>query len=175
MITDSMSRRTRTVVLTLLALLVGVGGLWWASARETAPVDMADRRAEVAERGAAVMPFDLTKTTHSFVPIPEGGRQTVTANDPADAEQIRLIREHLTAEATKFTTGDFTDPATIHGDQMPGLAELRAGASRFTVRYEQLPNGAILHYNSTEPALVDALHRWFEAQSTDHGTDHHAN
>lgn len=135
MITDRMSRRTHTVVLALLALLVGVGGLWWALARETAPVDTADRRAEVAERGATVMPFDLTKTTHSFVPIPEGGRQTVTANDPADAEQIRLIREHLTGEATKFTMGDFTDPATIHGDQMAGLAELRAGASRFTVRY----------------------------------------
>ncbi|WP_218021079.1 hypothetical protein [Nocardia crassostreae] len=97
-----------------------------------------------------------------------------TAHEPADAEQIRLIREHLTAEAAKFATGDFSDPTTIHGDEMLGLADLRAGVNRFTVRYEELPDGAILHYSSNEPALVDALHRWFEAQSSDHGTDHHA-
>ncbi|NEW37722.1 aspartate carbamoyltransferase [Nocardia cyriacigeorgica] len=174
MITDSMSRRTRTVVVALVALLAAAAGLWWVSARETAPMDGTERRAEVAERGAAVMPFDLAKTTHSFAPTPDGGRQAVTANDPADTTQTRLIRDHLSAEATKFTAGDFTDPATIHGDQMPGLAELRAGASRLTVRYEELPTGATLHYTSTDPALIAALHRWFDAQSSDHGTNHHA-
>lgn len=51
--------------------------------------------------------------------------------------------------------------------RMVGLAELRAGASRITVRYEELPAGAILHYTSADPAL----HRWFEAQSGDRGVD----
>ncbi|WP_280218504.1 hypothetical protein [Nocardia neocaledoniensis] len=174
MSTDDTFRRIRVAAVALLAALVAVGGLWWVWARDTSPVDMTERRAEVAERGAAVMPFDLTATDHSFVPTPDGGRQAVTANDPADTTQTRLIRDHLTAEATKFSAGDFTDPAAIHGDQMPGLAELRDGASRVAVRYEELPHGAVLHYSSADPALVAALHRWFEAQSSDHGTDHHA-
>lgn len=174
MSTENTSRRTRTAVLALFAVILAAGGLWWVTARESTPSDTAGRRAEVAGRGAAVMPFDLTKTSHSFVPTADGGRQTVTANDPADTEQIRLIREHLTVEAAKFTTGDFADPATIHGDEMPGLAELRAGASRVVIRYEELRDGAILHYTSNEPALVTVLHRWFEAQSSDHGTDQHA-
>ncbi|MFJ2837334.1 hypothetical protein ACIO52_18450 [Nocardia sp. NPDC087230] len=170
---DNMSGRTRAVVSAFLALIVAAGGLWWASTREVSPSGLVERRAEVADRGAAVMPFDLTETTHSFVPTPDGGQQTVTANDLAGTEQTRLIREHLTAEAAKFAAGDFTDPARIHGDQMPGLAELRAGAGRITVRYEELTAGAALHYSSADPTLVDALHRWFEAQSSDHGTDHH--
>jgi hypothetical protein len=171
--TSRRTRRTRALVSALLALIVAATGLWWASARETTPSGIAERRAEVADRGSAVMPFDLTKTTHSFVATSEGGRQTVTANDIADTEQARLIREHLIVEEAKFAAGDFTDPATIHGDQMPGLTELRANASRITVRYEELPAGAILHYSSADPALVNVLHRWFEAQSSDHGTDHH--
>ncbi|MFI5500243.1 hypothetical protein ACIA5E_14350 [Nocardia asteroides] len=171
--TDNTSRRTRTVAVLFFALLAAAG-LWWASTRETSPSDTAERRAEVAERGAAVMPFDLTATSHFFASTPAGGRQAVTANNPFDTAQIRLIRDHLTAEAAKFTAGDFADPATIHGEQMSGLAELRAGASRVTIRYEELPDGAALHYASTDLGMVDALHRWFEAQSSDHGTDHHA-
>lgn len=172
MTVDIPSRRIGILMLTVLALALAIAGLWWTSARDTSP-NLADRRAEVAERGAAVMPFDLDKTTHSFQPVDDGGRQTVTAHNPTDIEQIRLIREHLTAEAAKFAAGDFGDPATIHGDEMPGLAELRTGAARITVRYEELPDGARLYYTTTEPQLVTALHQWFEAQSSDHGTDGH--
>nr|BFE78375.1 hypothetical protein GCM10020093_009760 [Planobispora longispora] len=62
--------------------------------------------------------------------------QTVTADDPADASQVRLIREHLTEEAARFGRGDFGDPASIHGERMPGLRELSAatGGSRSPTR-----------------------------------------
>ena len=127
------------------------------------------RQAEVATRGAEVMPFDLDRTMHVFAPLADGGRQTVTANDPTDANEIALIRGHLQAEAEKFRRGDFGDPAAIHGDAMPGLAELRAGASRIDVRYEDLPNGAALRYTTQDADLVRALHAWFDAQVSDHG------
>ncbi len=52
---------------------------------------------------------------------------------------------------------------------MPGLAELRAGASRIDVRYEDLPNGAALRYTTQDADLVRALHAWFDAQVSDHG------
>jgi hypothetical protein len=51
----------------------------------------ADRQAEVAQRGATVMPFDLDRTTHRFTKSPTGGVQSVVADDPADATQIGRI------------------------------------------------------------------------------------
>lgn len=134
--------------------------------------ELAARRAQVEKAGAGVMPFDLDRTTHVFTNLPDGGRQVVTANDPADAVQIELIRQHLREEAEKFRRGDFTDPAAIHGNNMPGLAELKAAAGRVDVRYDELPAGAQLTYRSSDPVLVAGIHSWFKAQSTDHGAGH---
>ncbi|NOT07627.1 MAG: aspartate carbamoyltransferase [Gemmatimonadales bacterium] len=128
-----------------------------------------ERQAEVAERGAAVMPFDLDKTKHHFEALHDGGLQTVTANDPADTAQIALIQGHLKKEAANFSRGMFDDPAAIHGHDMPGLAELKAGASKIRVEYDPENDGGRIRYTTTEPALVDALHRWFDAQRMDHG------
>jgi uncharacterized protein (DUF305 family) len=126
------------------------------------------RQAKVAERGAQVMPFDLEKTTHVFEPTEDGGVQQVVADDPTDQEQLSLIREHLKEEADKFSQGDFSDPAEIHGEDMPGLKELEENASSFEVSYSELPDGAQIEYTTDEPALVSALHDWFEAQLSDH-------
>jgi len=83
------------------------------------------RQAQVAARGAQVMPFDLEQTIHVFQRLDDGGRQTVTVKDPSNEKQIALIQPHLLHEGNKFRRGDFSDPARIHGDDMPGLAELR--------------------------------------------------
>ncbi|MEN3612207.1 hypothetical protein AAH979_21965 [Plantactinospora sp. ZYX-F-223] len=135
---------------------------------EGAPAD-ARRQAEVAERGREVMPFDLERTTHRFTPTADGGHQTVTADEPVERRQVALVRKHLRAEAERFRRGDFTDPARIHGTEMPGLAELRAGAGRIGIEYSELPAGARLDYRTTEPELLRALHAWFDAQVADHG------
>lgn len=129
----------------------------------------ADRQAEVAARGQQVMPFDLDRTTHRFTKSATGGVQTVTADDPADAQQIRLIREHLTEEATGFSKGDYGDPASIHGGEMPGLRELEQGYSRIGIRYAETSAGAQVTYTTSESSLVNALHAWFDAQVSDHG------
>lgn len=131
--------------------------------------DSADRQAEVAERGAEVMPFDLEATTHRFEPTDTGLVQTVVADDPADGEQVALVRDHLAAEADAFRQGDFGDPAAIHGDDMPGLAELEAAAGEVEIALDEVPDGARLTFTADSPDLVDALHRWAEAQVMDHG------
>jgi hypothetical protein len=114
------------------------------------------------------MPFNLEETTHVFEPTENGGVQKVVADDPTDQEQLSLIREHLQEEADKFSQGDFSDPAEIHGEDMPGLKELEENASSFEVSYSELPDGAQIEYTTDEPALVSALHDWFEAQLSDH-------
>jgi hypothetical protein len=130
-----------------------------------------NRQAMVHEQGSAVMPFDLNQTTHVFKTTATGGVETVIAKDAADREQIALIQQHLQHEAMQFRAGDFGDPATIHGATMPGLAELTAGAANITFSYAAIPNGAQISYETSDPRMVDALHRWFAAQLADHGHD----
>ncbi|MGW8889567.1 aspartate carbamoyltransferase [Streptomyces sp. NPDC055749] len=127
------------------------------------------RQRVVAERGKSVMPFDLEQTTHRFTPTKTGGVQDVVADQSGDEEQIRLIRAHLRKEGEAFGRGDFADPARIHGTGMPGLAALEEGHDRVAVRYEDRADGATLTYVTQDPALVDALRDWFEAQLGDHG------
>jgi hypothetical protein len=130
-----------------------------------------ERQQEVAKRGAQVMPFELAQTTHVFKPLADGGLQRVVVKDPNNRTQIALIRSHLKEEAARFHRGDFSDPAKIHDADMPGLAELSRGAADIGVRYAERPDGAEIRYTAKDPALVDAIHRWFQAQLHDHGHD----
>lgn len=52
---------------------------------------------------------------------------------------------------------------------MAGLAELEAGAAEITVVYEPTDDGGRITYTTARPALIEALHRWAEAQVSDHG------
>ncbi|MCB8961635.1 MAG: aspartate carbamoyltransferase [Ardenticatenales bacterium] len=128
------------------------------------------RQEQVAAAGAEVMPFDLERTTHIFEKLDNGGLQQVISDD-GDAEQIALIREHLSEEAERFGQGDFHDPAMIHGEDMAGLHELMMGAEALTLQYSELENGAQILYTTEDGDLVDALHAWFDQQLADHG-DH---
>lgn len=130
------------------------------------------RQEEVATKGAKIMPFDLEQTVHHFQPLDNGGLQMVAVKDPSNSTQIAIIQTHLKEEAEKFHRGDFSDPAKIHGEHMPGLAALQTGAQHIDVQYTALPNGAQIRYSTKDPALVMALHQWFAVQRADHG--HHA-
>ena len=132
--------------------------------------DLAERQQAVAEAGAEVMPFPLDETTHIFTDTESGGRQDVVADDPNDSTTIDAIRQHLAEEAAKFQSGDFSDPEAIHGSAMPGLAELQGGFDEIDVELLEIPTGAAITYTTQDPELVSAIHRWFEAQTSDHGS-----
>lgn len=127
------------------------------------------RQAEVAAKGAEVMPFNLEKTTHIFENIENGGRQQVVADDSSDTEQIQLIRQHLIEEAERFAGGDFHDPSMIHGEQMPGLHELKNGSEYIRIEYSEISDGGQILYTTDDPKLIVAIHQWFDAQLLDHG------
>jgi len=118
-----------------------------------------------------VMPFDLNKTTHLFTKTDQGGVQKIQVKDPKDTEQVELIRTHLQKEKELFDDGDFSDPATLHGEAMPGLSVLEQSADKLEVEYTDLPDGAQLTYLTDDEKVIDALHMWFMAQLQDHGTD----
>ena len=118
------------------------------------------------------MPFDLAKTTHVFTKTASGGTQRVVAKDPGDVEQVRLVRGHLRAIGAQFERGDYSAPEQIHGASMSGLEALRsAPPGAIAVRYADVAGGGLLVYSARDPKLIAALHRWFDAQLSDHGAD----
>lgn len=124
---------------------------------------------EVTLRGAHVMPFDLDLTTHVFSKTAKGGVQQVVVKNPKDNAQIKLIREHLTKIAHEFRKVDYSGPAKIHGEDMPGLEVFRNAASgQINILYDDLPNGAEIIYSTDMPTLIFAIHQWFDAQLNDH-------
>jgi hypothetical protein len=131
-----------------------------------------ERRADVAERSTQVMPFSLAATTHIFTKTESGGVQRVVAKRVSDTAQTIAVRQHLRALREKFVRGDFSDPTTIHGPAMPGVAALSAAKrGALIVRYREVPGGAELTYRSSDASLVAAVHEWFDAQLADHGDD----
>lgn len=143
----------------------------WMPAQPAAAAD-AQRQAEVAHRGADVMPFSLQATTHVFTKTASGGVQRVVAKDPNDRQQVELVRQHLKQIRQEFLQGNYSGPAHIHGADMPGLAQLRAaGPGAVRIDYRDVTGGAELRYVSADDALVTALHQWFDAQVDDHGAD----
>jgi hypothetical protein len=130
------------------------------------------RQADVAQRGKDVMPFSLAATTHIFTKTDQGGVQQVVARKASDTEQVRLARLHLKEIRTQFLKGNYSGPTRIHGQDMPGLAELKAAApGQVAITYRDIKGGAELRFTTANADLVSALHRWFDAQLSDHGKD----
>jgi hypothetical protein len=127
------------------------------------------RQEEVAKRGAQVMPFSLERTLHIFTKTKLCGIQQVIVKDQSDTGQIKPIREHLSKISKEFAQGNFSAPASIHGSDMRGLAELeKAKPGQLRIKYKELPDGAQITYSSASPELIDAIRRWFDAQLADH-------
>ena len=158
----SRARRWWIAAVMAVAIIAVAAVGWYALTPHDSPQDSMTAQAE------QVMPFDLNATTHTFTKTDTGGVQQIVVKDPANTRNLALIRSHLAKEAASFRAGNYSDPARIHGMDMPGMKELEAGAARVTVTYADIPGGAQITYSSTEPALISAIHSWFDRQTADH-------
>lgn len=137
----------------------------------TSRATLEQRQADMHARGPDVMAFSLDATQHVFEKTPTGGTQRVLARE-GHAEQVAAIREHLQAIAQAFISRDFSGPTHIHGANMPGLADLKAAPKdALVVTYRDIDNGGEVTYRAANDPLRDAVHRWFDAQRADHGSD----
>jgi hypothetical protein len=125
----------------------------------------------VHQMAHSVMPFEMSKTVHIFKMTESGGVLRVVSKDPGATDQIALIQQHLKHEAKRFQHGDYSDPATLHGADMPGIKDLETGASHIKVSYTVIPSGAEITFETTDLHLLTAIHRWFGAQLSEHGAD----
>ncbi len=118
-----------------------------------------------------VMPLDMAMTMHRFKMTESGGVERVLVKDRGAADQVNLLQQHVREEADRFQHGNYLDPATQHDAEMPGLKELQLGAQRVKVSYTALADGAEITFESTDPHLVSAIHRWFGAQLSERGAN----
>ena len=125
-------------------------------------------KAAIEQRSQQVMPFNMDTAMHMFTPTATGGVQQVVVHS-GDMQQITLVRRHLRKEAAAFSRGDFSDPAYIHGNDMPGLSELGRDHVHLAVTYKSSKQGGEIVYTSSEPRVIAAIHEWFKAQVRDHG------
>ena len=129
------------------------------------------RQNMIHSRSPMVMPFDMSKVTHYFIKTENGGVLEIKSKDVNDKTQISLIRKHLEKERVLFSNADFRDPKTLHGKNMPGLKILSESGKKYKVGYKELPAGASLTFVSKDSTVVNAIHKWFDAQLKDHGKD----
>lgn len=158
-----MNKQLRVYLPVVLAAGILLAGMP-ASAQPT-------RQEHVHEMSHGVMPFDVSATMHIFKMTEQGGIERVVTRAAAEDRQVALIQQHLQHEAMRFQQGDYSDPAKLHGTDMPGLDELRHGASHIKVSYAALPNGAEIRFETSDLRLLTAVHRWFGAQLSEHGAD----
>ena len=92
------------------------------------------------------------------------------ANDSADANSRREIREHLQHIATMFSEGDFNAPMLIHARTPPGVPTMKKLRHEIRYRVEDLPEGARVRVSSQNPKAVAAIHDFLRFQIQDHRT-----
>jgi hypothetical protein len=154
-----------SIFLAVLATLGVLSLAGWVNLPQT------NRQESVHDMGSEVMPFDLSQTTHIFEMTESGGIQQVIAKNPNDSAEVTLIQQHIQHEVMLFSAGNFSDPTSLHGDDMPGIKELAAGIALIKIEYAALPNGAQITFTTQDLRLITAIHRWFGAQLSDHGSD----
>jgi hypothetical protein len=154
--------KTMHSMLTLTLVLVPLPGV----ASQTPQ----DQHAGVMKRGAHVMGFDQTTTTHHFRLTRTGGVIEVTANAADDKTAISQIQSHLQHIAMMFGEGNFTAPLLIHAQEPPGVAEMKRAGAAIGYKYEPMPRGGRVVVSTTTETQLNAVHDFLRFQITDHKT-----
>ncbi len=123
--------------------------------------------ASMQMRGRAAMGVDQYTSTHRFDALPDGGRIELQ-RDVDDAAGVAQIREHLQGIAQAFRSGDFSTPAFVHMQQVPGAAVMAAKRALITYTYHDLPRGGELRMATRDSAALEAIHAFMAFQRGEH-------
>ena len=123
--------------------------------------------AAMQERGRRAMGVDQYTSTHHFDALPDGGRIELQ-RDHDDSVGVARIREHIREIARAFAAGDFSTPALVHLQQVPGTKVMAAKRAVITYEPRDLPRGAELRIRTTDPDALEAIHEFMSFQRTEH-------
>lgn len=149
----------------MLALIAGVAPTW-ATAQSSAPTADPDFEA-LQRRGAMGMGVDQYASTHVFDALPDGGRIEYQ-HDRDDAEGIEQIRRHLQEIQAAFESGDFSTPAFVHAQEVPGTDVMAARGEHIEYVYQDLPRGGELRLITDDPEALEAIRSFMDFQRSDH-------
>ena len=123
--------------------------------------------AGVQRRGKQAMGVDQNTSTHKFDALPDGGRIELQ-RDTDDKEGIATIRAHMRDIAKAFASGDFSTPAFVHMQDVPGTKVM--AAKRSVIKYEahDLPRGGEVRITTQDPDALKAIHEFMAFQRSDH-------
>ena len=164
-----MTRYRTTPRLTVLA-----AALTLVAACVAAPDGDGSEFAALQARGEMAMGVDQYTSTHLFDALPDGGRIEFRY-DREDPEAIATIREHLQEIQAAFSAGDFSTPAFVHAEEVPGADVMAARADHIEYAYHELPRGGELRLTTSDPEALDAIRAFMAFQRDDHqagGMDH---
>jgi hypothetical protein len=125
------------------------------------------------QRGKMAMGVDQYTSVHAFDDLPDGGRIELQ-RDRDDSVGVEAIRAHLRDIQHAFSAGDFSTPAFVHMQSVPGTKEM--GARRALIRYQfrPLPRGGELRIVTEDSAAREAVHSFLAFQRGEHHAGGHA-
>jgi hypothetical protein len=139
-----------------------------ASAHAAHAAHVADSSfAALQARGKVAMGVDQYTSTHHFDPSPDGGRIELQ-RDVDDTAGVAQIRAHLQAIAKAFAAGDFTTPAFVHMQDVPGTSVMAAKRAAITYTYRALPRGGEVRITTKDRDAISAIHEFLAFQRKDH-------
>ena len=140
--------------------------LWIAHFQAASPAH--ESHSTLNSRGARVMGFDQTRTTHHFLLYPDGGAIDVSVKDPSDEKSRDAIRSHLPHIALMFGEGNFAAPMLVHHRDVPGTDELAKRKEQMAYQYVETPRGGRLDIVTGDEVAHRALHEFLRFQIRDH-------
>ncbi|MEP7001773.1 MAG: hypothetical protein ABI969_14900 [bacterium] len=157
-----MSVFTRATLVGLTCVVVGGGSL----------VAQDSSFAAMQQRGKVAMGVDQYTSVHHFDDLADGGRIQLE-RDRDDVAGARAIQAHLRGIAKAFSSGDFTTPAFVHMQHVPGsvgMANKRA-VIQYTVK--ALPRGGELRIMTSDTTARRAVHEFLAFQRGEHHAEGH--
>lgn len=123
--------------------------------------------AALQKRGKEAMGVDQYTSTHHFEALPDGGRIELQ-RDVDDTAGVAQIRRHLQEIAHSFAAGDFTTPALVHMQHVPGTKVMAAQRAAITYLYRALPRGGEVRIVTHDPDALAAIRDFLAFQRMDH-------
>lgn len=162
----------RVVTLVLSSLLIVPSMLPAQQHTHVHPATHGDSAFDAMQaRGHDVMGVDQYTSVHRFDALVDGGRIELQ-RDRDDSVGVATIRAHMRSIARAFSAGDFTAPAEVHRETVPGVTTMRARRAAIRYAVTDLPRGAALRIRSSDPEAVAAVHRFLAYQRRAHRTEH---
>ena len=113
------------------------------------------------------MGVDQYASTHKFDALADGGRIELQA-DKGDSVSVAAIRAHIRHIAVAFKSGDFSTPAFVHMQAVPGTKVMAEKRSVITYEPHDLPRGAELRIRTKDAEALAAIQTFMAFQRSDH-------